>query len=319
MQAQGRRCVAATFAMTSQQHRSFSNMHTHTCVIISPWQGTQVLPSPLGSCPAMHSHLVAPVCPLVDVPEGHEAHGCVGDGAYELAGHSWHEGSSPHVPSVRHDSVDAPTSPYPGAHVTLASAGYRPDVADTCAWSMLGAVHSTPRHVGAGADHVLSVLHDSCACPTSSYPGTHENSAVAGYRAGVELRRRCPFCGSPSGLHSTPTHDGAVPPNPPELAMQLRCASPVSLSSYPAWHVYVAVDGYWRLFVYETLPWFGVSSRVHSRPTHVGAGDDHVPSAWHCADVAPISTYPVLHEKAAQSVQSKVWRVCACVRVCKRR
>ena len=84
--------------------------------------------------------------------------------------------------------------------------------------------------------------------------------------------------------------------------MQSRVVSP-EYCSYPAAQVYVAVDGKRLPLEYETVPWDGASTALHSRPTQVGMVTDQVPSARHEAEVveAGVSSYPVLQEKVATS------------------
>ena len=84
--------------------------------------------------------------------------------------------------------------------------------------------------------------------------------------------------------------------------MQSRVALP-EYCSYPAAQAYVAVDGKRLLLEYETVPWAGASTALHSRPTQVGMVTDQVPSARHEAEVveAGVSSYPVLQENETLS------------------
>ena len=55
--------------------------------------------------------------------------------------------------------------------------------------------------------------------------------------------------------------------------MQSRVVSP-EYCSYPAAQVYVAVEGKRLPLEYETVPWDGASTALHSRPTQVGMVTD---------------------------------------------
>ena len=93
-----------------------------------------------------------------------------------------------------------------------------------------------------------------------------------------------PLVGAVSSSHSTPRHAAGVPPKRPVLATHGRVLSPEYLS-YPVAQVYVAVDGKRLPLEYETVPWDGASTALHSRPIQDGVATSHVLSTRHAAEV----------------------------------